>query len=52
MNNTTDPITGWDSKQEFIEYLTYTLIPDFKESGLEATAEDFETAVYYMEGGK
>ena len=52
MSNTTDPITGWDSKLEFVEYLTYTLIPDLKESGMDATAEDFEMAVYYMKGGK
>ena len=57
MNNfrvlhTTDPVTGWDSKEEFIEYLTYTLIPDLKDSGLDATAEDFETAVHFIKGGK
>jgi hypothetical protein len=49
MNNTT---TGWDSKQDFVEYLTDTLIPDLKESGMDATAEDFETAVHFMKGGK
>ena len=38
----------WESKAEFIEFLEVTLIPDLKESGMDATAEDFETAVYYM----
>ena len=42
----------WENKADFVEYLEVTLIPDLKESGLEATAEDFETAVYYMKGGK
>ena len=42
----------WSSKERFIEYLEATLIPDFIESGFEATAEDFETAVYYLKGGK
>ena len=40
------------SKQDFISFLKHTLIPDLKESGMDATAEDFETAVYYMEGGE
>ena len=42
----------WSSKAEFVRFLEDTLIPDLKESGLEFTAEDFETAVYYMKGGK
>ena len=33
---------------EFIDYLEQTLIPDLKDSGSTATAEDFETAVYYL----
>jgi hypothetical protein len=40
------------TKQEFITYLTKTLIPDLKRSGSKYTAEDFETAVYFMKGGK
>jgi hypothetical protein len=35
----------------FINYLENTLIPDLKESGSEYTAEDFETAVYFMKKG-
>lgn len=31
--------------KDFVDYLTDTLIPDLKESGRDATAEDFETAV-------
>ena len=32
----------------FSHYLRTTLIPDLKESGSIFTAEDFETAVYFM----
>lgn len=39
----------WSSKEAFIEYLRGTLIPDLKESGCGATAEDFEKAIEYME---
>lgn len=39
---------GW-TKDEFIEYLLNTLIPDLKESGREATAEDFETTVAFLQ---
>ena len=42
----------WEDKRDFISFLKHTLIPDFKESGMDATAEDFETAVYFIEGGK
>lgn len=38
------------SKEEFCRYLRETLIPDLKESGREYTAEDFETALNFMEG--
>ena len=34
---------------DFIEYLKKTLIPDLIDSGRSATAEDFETAVFFME---
>ena len=37
-------------REEFIEFLEETLIPDLKESGKIATAEDFETAVFFMKG--
>ena len=42
----------WDDKEDFISFLKHTFIPDLKESGLEETSKDFETAVYFMEGGK
>jgi len=51
-NNTTEKARIWSSKKVFIGFLENTLIPDLKESGMEFTAEDFETAVYYMKGGK
>jgi hypothetical protein len=35
-------------REDFIEFLEETLIPDLKESGRHATAEDFETAVFFM----
>lgn len=38
-----------ETKEEFIRYLKETLIPDLQESGLDATAEDFEEAIYWME---
>jgi len=38
------------TRYEFIEFLEETLIPDLKESGYIYTAEDFETAVYFMRG--
>ena len=38
------------SKEEFCRYLRDILIPDLKESGREYTAEDFETAIKFMEG--
>lgn len=34
---------------KFIDYLRHTLIPDLRESGQEATAEDFAAALYYIE---
>ena len=37
-------------REEFIEFLEKTLIPDLYESGKIATAEDFETAVFFMKG--
>lgn len=36
------------SKQEFIEYLRLTLIPDLVSSGRKATAEDFLEAIHWM----
>lgn len=39
---------NFDSKEEFIEYLEDTLIPDLIDSGLDATANDFKEAIYWM----
>jgi len=39
---------GWDNKADFLFYLVETLIPDLKKSGMEATAQDFESAVFFM----
>jgi hypothetical protein len=38
------PLRDWEDK-EFVDYLEQRLIPDLKESGKEATAEDFERCV-------
>lgn len=40
-------IKGWN-RQDFINYLEKTLIPDLHESGSTFTAEDFETAVFFI----
>lgn len=40
------------TKQQFIQFLEEGLIPDLKEDGMVETAKDFESAVYYMKGGK
>jgi hypothetical protein len=37
-----------NTKQEFINYLNDTLIPDLKQNGHEATAEDFEEAIFWL----
>lgn len=42
-------VNGYTAAQ-FVDYLENTLIPDLKESGLEATAWDFETAVEFIRG--
>lgn len=43
----------WEgTKDEFISFLLYTLIPDLRESGAEMTADDFDTAVWFMVGGE
>jgi hypothetical protein len=36
------------SKEVFIGYLKDILIPDLRESGSNATADDFEEAIYWM----
>lgn len=41
-------VKGKKAKENFVDYLEGTLIPDLKESGRTATAEDFETAVRYI----
>jgi hypothetical protein len=37
------------TRQEFCNYLRTTLIPDLRESGSEATADDFETALKFID---
>ena len=36
-------------REDFIQFLKETLIPDLKLSGNHSTAEDFETAVFFMD---
>jgi len=40
------------SFSEFRAYLTEILIPDLRDSGMNSTADDFETASYYMTRGR
>jgi hypothetical protein len=42
-----EPHDGW-TKEKFINYLSGQLIPDLQDAGMEATAEDFETAVKFL----
>ena len=42
-----EQINGF-TKERFEAYLAETLIPDLKEAGMEATAEDFETALGFL----
>ncbi len=39
------------TRSSFVEYLRDTLIPDLRESGSDATADDFERCVSFMESG-
>jgi hypothetical protein len=39
---------GWKVYAEFEQFLMHTLVPDLRESGMNTTADDFETALYYM----
>lgn len=36
------------NKEEYIDYLEDTLIPDLKEAGSDATAQDFEEAIHWL----
>jgi len=37
------------TREEFVDYLEGSLIPDLRESGRNATADDFEVAVAFIE---
>ena len=39
---------NFDTVNDFVAYLTETLIPDLQDSGFEATADDFSEAVYWL----
>jgi len=36
------------NKGDFVKYVTESLIPDLRESGNNATADDFEESIYWM----
>lgn len=38
---------GWN-REDFMAYLQHTLIPDLFDSGMSATAEDFQTALVFI----
>lgn len=42
-------IPSHSSVNEYISYLTETLIPDLRTSGMDATADDFIDALLWME---
>jgi hypothetical protein len=39
------------TKEDFINFLKNTLIPDLRRSGTNETADDFEEAIYWMTKG-
>jgi len=41
-------IPNFNSAREFTQYLVDVLIPDLRESGSDATADDFTEAVYWI----
>lgn len=42
-----EDVDEW-KRESFVEYLRETLIPDLRESGFDATADDFETACRFI----
>lgn len=38
------------TKDQFLNYLNFTLIPDLRESGNNATASDLEAATHFING--
>ena len=40
---------NFDSPRELVEYLRQTLVPDLRESGSDATADDFEDCAAHIE---
>lgn len=40
------------TKADFVAYLQETLIPDLRESGKDATADDFETLILFINGAR
>lgn len=43
------PFHNFDDATKLCDYLTNTLVPDLRESGSEATADDFEDCVAHIE---
>ena len=39
---------SFNSKEEYMDYLTHTLIPDLLKSGNDATANDFKEAIFWI----
>lgn len=38
------------TREEFIEYVKDTLIPDLKEAGMHSTAQDWRAALIFLDG--
>lgn len=49
MNSYRDWVPNFETAQDYINYLRNTLIPDLRDSGFDATADDFEEAIYWIE---
>jgi hypothetical protein len=45
-------VPNFENKEEFIEYLKETLIPDLECQGFNQLGEDFREAIYWMTGEK
>jgi hypothetical protein len=39
---------NFKNAHDFVNYLLRTLIPDLKKSGMDATAEDFQEAIFWI----
>lgn len=43
-----DESTYFDNSDDFVEFLQGSLIPDLRSSGMDATAQDFAEAIFWI----